>query len=139
MGRKKQNGAQSQTQRQLRVAEQLRHALSQLFSEAKHYHPDLGPQSITVTEVRIGPDLKSARAYVIPFSVDKDIDPKSFISTLNELAPQYRMLLNKQLRLKYSPQITFLWDKTFDYAHQIDVLLKGASQDDAPPLSDTTE
>lgn len=123
MGRKKHQQSQPQSQRQLRVAEQVRHVLSQVFSEGKYYHPDIGSESITVTEVRISPDLRNATVYVIPFTNAFAEKKDFFIECLNEVSSLYRSIVNQQLRLKYSPRLRFVWDDTFDEANKIHSLL----------------
>ena len=55
------------SQRQLRVGEEIRHALAHILSSGRLHDPDLAGLSITVTEVRMSPDLKAATAYVTPF------------------------------------------------------------------------
>ena len=58
------------SQRQLRVGEEIRHVLAEMVARAEFRDPDLAGQSITVTEVRVSPDLRNATVYVIPLAGD---------------------------------------------------------------------
>lgn len=110
------------SQRQLRVGEEVRHALSEVFFRGETHAPQLDGVSITVSEVRISPDLKNATAYCTPLAGSGDVD--SIIHALNELAPQIRKQMNKRIVLKYSPKLYFKLDKSFDAANRINLLLQ---------------
>lgn len=110
------------SQRQLRVGEEVRHALSEVFFRGETHAPQLDGVSITVSEVRISPDLKNATAYCTPLAGGGDVD--SIIHALNELAPQIRKQMNKRIVLKYSPKLYFKLDKSFDAANRINLLLQ---------------
>lgn len=120
------SGQRPPSQRQLKVGEELRHALSQIFMQRNfiYDHPTLASVvAITVSEVRISPDLKNAMAFVTPLGGNP---PKGFESSLNELAPKFRYALNKLVTLKFSPKITFRLDASYDHAHRIHSLLEQA-------------
>ena len=107
-------------QRQLRVGEEIRHALSSIFLRDELHEPALRGTSITVSEVRISPDLKNATAYVMPLGgANRD----EVMETLAGLAPNLRTLVGSQLRLKYTPRLNFRLDNSFDEAHRINSLL----------------
>ena len=78
---------------------------------------------ITVTKVRISPDLSVARVYLSLFPVD---DKKEFIDYINEIAGQIRFDLGKRVRhqLRKIPKLTFFVDDSLDYIDNIDKLLK---------------
>lgn len=110
------------SQRQLRVGEELRHALSQVLMRNETHDPALESLSITVSEVRISPDLKNASVYVTPLAGQQD--PAALVARLNEGAPALRRAIGKKLVLKYLPKLHFRIDKSFDTAGRINELLK---------------
>lgn len=110
------------TQRQLRVGEALRHALAESFTEDALYDPDLGGTSITVSEVRISPDLRNATAFVMPLGGVQD--PKKFLLALKRLTPMIRARIAKKVNLKYAPELLFRIDDSFNQATLIEKLLQ---------------
>ena len=108
------------SQRQLRVAEQIRHRLAELFARGEFRDPELADAHLTVVEVRIGPDLKHATAYVSRLG-RSDVD--ALLPALRRVTPFLRGEVAKVLRLKYAPDLTFQPDHTLDYAMKIDQLL----------------
>lgn len=109
------------TQRQLRVGEEIRHVLSGIFMRGECYDPDINRTPITVSEVRISPDLKNATAYIMPLG-GQNKDP--VMAALERTAPALRILVSKQMKLRYAPRISFRLDNSFEEAHRIEVLLK---------------
>ncbi|MGB1540449.1 MAG: 30S ribosome-binding factor RbfA [Rickettsiales bacterium] len=120
MARQNQQRKQPPGQRQLRVGEELRHALSSIFMRGELHEPTLDAASITVSEVRISPDLKNATAYVTPLA-GRNAD--EVIEVLTEIAPTIRKLVGPKVHLKYTPKLYFKLDNTFDEAHRIHELL----------------
>jgi ribosome-binding factor A len=116
----KKPAAAAPTQRQLRVAEQIRHRLAELFARGEFRDPDLADAQITVTEVRIGPDLKRAIAFVARLG-RSDID--ALIPALKRATPYLRGEVAKALRLKYVPDLSFQPDTALEYAMKIDSLM----------------
>ncbi len=113
--------AKAPTQRQLRVSEEIRHVLSALFFRGEFRDPDLADAKITVTEVRISPDLKNATAFVARLG-RSDID--ELLPALKRAAPYFRMQLAHEMRLRVAPQVSFQPDTTLDYAMHVDSLLR---------------
>ncbi len=113
--------AKAPTQRQLRVSEEIRHVLSTLFFRGEFRDPDLTDAKITVTEVRISPDLKNATAFVARLG-RSDID--ALLPALKRAAPYFRMQLAHEMRLRVAPQVSFQPDTTLDYAMHVDSLLR---------------
>lgn len=109
------------SQRQLRVAEEVRHALAALFERRDFRDPDLAGAPVTVTEVRASPDLKHMTAFVS--GLGKDLPPEQF-AALRRAAPYLRSQVAKAVRLKYAPDLHFQPDTALDYAMQIDRLMK---------------
>lgn len=109
------------SQRQLRVGEEIRHIVSEILMRNETHHPDLESLSITVSEVRISPDLKNANVYVTPLAGMKD--PAELVEKLNLAAPSIRRVMGKKVVLKYLPKLFFKMDKSFDEAGRINELL----------------
>jgi ribosome-binding factor A len=108
------------SQRQLRVAEELRHILAGLFLRHDFRDPDLADADITVTEVRISPDLKQATAFVCRLG-RTDIDTK--LPALRRAAPYFRAQVAHGMRLRIAPEIRFEPDTALDYATHINELM----------------
>ena len=108
------------TQRQLRVAEEIRHVLSAVFTRSEFRDPDLAAAHITVTEVRIGPDLKRATAFISRLG-RSDVDV--LLPALQRATPYLRGQVAKALRLRVAPDLSFQPDHTLDYAMKIDELM----------------
>jgi ribosome-binding factor A len=119
------------SQRQLRVGEELRHALAQVFMRGEILDPDLRDVTITVTEVRVSPDLRNATAFVTPLG-GRESDRT--VSALNRCAGWLRGQVTRMVRLKFSPRIKFEMDRSFDAAERVDALLR--REDVARDLAD---
>ena len=130
--------AKAPTQRQLRVSEEIRHVLSSLFFRGEFRDPDLADAKITVTEVRISPDLKNATAFVARLG-RTDID--ALLPALKRAAPFFRVQLAHEMRLRVAPQVSFQPDTTLDYAMHVDSLLRApeVARDLVPPAPPETD
>ena len=115
-----QRGAKAPSQRQLRVAEEIRHVLAGVFLRGEIRDPDLTDVAITVTEVRVSPDLKHATAFVARLG-RSDIAEK--LPALRHAAPFLRRQLAHALRLRYAPELSFQADTSLDYAMHINEVL----------------
>jgi ribosome-binding factor A len=116
----KKPAAAAPTQRQLRVAEQIRHRLAEVFARGEFRDPDLADAQVTVTEVRIGPDLKHAIAFYARLGRP---DADALMPALKRASPYLRGEVARALRLKYAPDLSFQPDTALDYAMKIDRLL----------------
>jgi len=103
------------------VAEEIRHVLAGVFGRGEIRDPALVDVTITVTEVRIGPDLKRATAFVTRLG-RSDIADK--LLALRRAAPFLRVQVAKQLRLRVAPDLSFQADTSIDYAMHVDGLLR---------------
>ena len=127
MSRKKQAKAgplNGPSQRQLRVAEQVRHELSKSLQRGHFQNQLLLDKSnmITVTEVRISPDLKNAKAYVMPLGgLQNDIE--TLLPALNEEAKSFQADLAHALEIKFTPRLRFIVDDSFGEAERIETIL----------------
>lgn len=99
------------SQRQLRVAELIRRRLSDVLNQGVIHDPDLNRMSITVGEVRCSPDLKVATAYVLPLGGQ---ERDTALDALRRNRSEIRRAVNRGLALKFSPEIRFAIDETFD-------------------------
>lgn len=136
-------------QRQLRVGEELRHALAAIFARGELRDPELAGRSLTVTEVRVAPDLRNVTAYVVPLG---GVAPKAhssrvaqarsrrdaptaearhsgdgdqqLLSALGRSAPFLRARLAEMVQLRYSPKLFFAIDRSFDAARRIEEVLR---------------
>lgn len=119
-GMAKGRGHNEQSQRQLRIGEELRHALARQFERGHLRDPALAGVAITVTEVRVSPDLKHATAFVMPLGGAKLGD---VIAGLNRSAGFLRRELAKEVQLRFAPELHFSVDASFDHASRINELL----------------
>ncbi len=120
MTRQPQRGARPPGQRQLRVAEEIRHVLATLFARTEFRDPDLAGIIITVTEVRISPDLKHATVFVTRLGRS---DIGACLPALKRAAPFLRSQIAHEIRLRVAPDLSFQPDTALDYATHIDGLL----------------
>ena len=117
----KKNNSREYSQRQLRVGEMIKQSLGQIFLKGEAKVPTLETNNITVTEVRMSPDLKNARAYVIPLGGK---DAEKTVDLLTDFSYLVRKALAKKIHIKFLPKISFVGDKSFDYAEKIEKLIK---------------
>ncbi|MDC3104201.1 30S ribosome-binding factor RbfA [Candidatus Pelagibacter bacterium] len=115
------------SQRQLRVGELVKQNLGELFIRNEAKIPSINSKLITVTEVRMTPDLKTARVYVIPLG---GIDMKETVSVLTEYSHLVRRALSKRLDIKFLPKLTFVEDNSFEYAEKIENIIKEIKKND---------
>lgn len=111
------------SQRQLRVGESIRHALAQLLVRGEIHDDTVQSHVITVTEVRMSPDLKLATAYVMPLG---GTDLKPVLDALERNRKYIRTEVAHAVNLKFAPDIRFREDETFEEAMRIDRLLHSA-------------
>ena len=111
MAKNKFNDNSGPSQRQLRVGELIRRALSEILMQGIIHDPDLNRISVTVSEVSASPDLKIATAYVCPLGGQGGED---LIALLAKNKSEIRSSISKKLTLKYTPDLRFRIDETFD-------------------------
>ena len=111
MAKNKFNDGTGPSQRQLRVGELIRRALSDILMQGTIHDPDLNRISVTVSEVTASPDLKIATAYVCPLGGQGGED---LIALLAKNKSEIRKSISKKLTLKYTPDLRFRIDETFD-------------------------
>ncbi len=109
------------SQRQLRVGEMVKQALCNIFMRGEAKLPNLETNNITVTEVRMSPDLKTAKAFVLPLGGKNATE---VIDILKEFSFVVRKVLSKKISTKFLPKLLFVKDESFDYAEKIENLIK---------------
>lgn len=137
MAKNKFHSGSGPSQRQLRVGEVLRRALSEVLARGDLHDPDLAGLSITVSEVRTSPDLKIATVYVVPLG-GKQAD--GVVGALARHKGELRRQMSKGLNLKFTPDLRFVLDDTFDkmddtrrlFAQESVARDVAAGEDDAP-------
>ncbi len=123
MGKNKFHEGTGPSQRQLRVGETIRRALSDVLARGDVHDPELNRMSITVGEVRTSPDLKIATAYVLPLGGQGQDE---VLKLLARNKGELRRMVSKKLTLKFAPDLRFQLDQTFD---QMDETRRMLSQD----------
>lgn len=109
------------SQRQLRVGEEVRRVLAELFARTTFRDPELADTAVTVTEVRLSPDFKHATVFVARLG-RSDVD--ALLPGLKRVAPWLRTQMSHKLRLRVAPELHFQPDTTLDEAMHMDALLK---------------
>ena len=110
------------SQRQLRVGEEIRHALARVLTRGGLRDPELFDVAITVTEVRMSPDLRHATAFVTPLG---GAEIERVVAALKRAAPFLQGQVGRDLRLRFTPTLAFEPDRSFEQAGRIDRLLRG--------------
>ena len=109
------------SQRQLRVGEMIKQALGILFIRDEAKIPNLSTREITVTEVRMSPDLKTAKIFVMPLGGK---NTEEIVEKLKISSFMIRKVLSKKIIMKFLPKLFFVKDDSFDYAEKIENLIK---------------
>ena len=113
------NNSKEPSHRQLRVAEALRHALSEILVREDFFDPGLANISITISEISISPDLTNARVYTMPLG---GVQVETVLPALNRLAPVIQSLVAKKVHLRRVPRLRFLLDDSFENAARMNAL-----------------
>lgn len=117
----KRGESRPRSQRQLRVGEVIRHALVQLLDRGEANDPGLDGVSVTVTEVRVSPNLRNATAFVMPLG---GTDSEEILESLNRASSFFRHRIAGEIDLRRLPTLSFEIDDSFDNAGKIDALLR---------------
>jgi ribosome-binding factor A len=134
------NERRGPSQRQLRVGEEMRHGLARILGQHELRDPVLQDADITVTEVRVSPDLKNLTAFVMPLGGQRSPE---IIAALQRGAGFLRGRLAREVPMRYTPSLRFALDTSFDHASRIEALLHRpeverdiAGRDDAAEAED---
>lgn len=112
------------SQRQLRVGEEMRHVLAQILARGELRDPAIAERHVTVTEVRVSPDLRNATVFVVPLG-GRGLD--ELVGALNHASGFLRSRLGQDMRLRFLPTLRFAADHSFDEAARIDSILERPS------------
>lgn len=117
---RQQSTPETRSVRLLKVGEQVRHVISELLTRQMVHDEVLTAHSVSVTEVRMSPDLRHATVYVKPLlGADEDV----VLKALRSNTAFFQREVAGKLRLKYAAKIRFMGDESFDEASRIDALL----------------
>ena len=125
--RRRSGSAGAPSQRQRRVGELIRGALSESLVRGQFRDPVLSEVRLTVTEVRPAPDLRSAKVYVMPLGGEREAE---VLDAVRRAAGYLRGEVNRRVSLKFSPTLIFELDRSFEQVQRIDGLLGGGDQSD---------
>ena len=120
MTRKSRAKSAGPSQRQLRVAEMIRHKIADMLTRGEVHDDVIANHVITVPEVRLTPDLRLATVYVMPLGGG---DASSVLDALDRNKRYIRGEIARAINLKFAPDVRFRFDDTFDEAARIDRLL----------------
>jgi ribosome-binding factor A len=128
-------GEERTSQRQLRIGEELRHSLTRILRDGECRDPVLENASITVTEVRISPDLRNATAFVMPLAGTRATE---VVASLERSATFLKGLVAREVPLRNTPNLVFALDDSFDQAARISTLLTRpeVARDLRPPAAE---
>lgn len=116
--------AREPSQRQLRAGELVRHALVDVLAREEFRDPDLQGVTITIGEVRCSPDLRHASVFCSPLGVADKQAIEAVSAALNRAASFLRGRLGKQIEMKFTPQLHFIPDLSYDEASAMDAVFK---------------
>ncbi len=125
-GRKRQIGAHEPTQRQLRAGELVRHALVDVLAREEFRDPDLQGVTVTIGEVRCSPDLRHANIFCSPLGLNDKDDIERISAALNRAASFLRGRLGRQIEMKFTPQLHFIPDLSYNEASEMDAVFRRA-------------
>lgn len=117
----RQHAPKGPSQRQLRVGEMIRHAFAEILLRSEIADPEFDGHDVTLTEVRVSPDLRNATLFILPFGSGNGTAIKGALERHQRFL---RGELAKRVDLKYMPNLSFEIDETFDQAQRIDSLLR---------------
>lgn len=120
MAKQKTQSGKGPSQRQLRVGELVRHKLAEMLARGEIHDDVLASHVVTISEVRMSPDLKLATAYVMPLGGK---DTKTVIEALGRHSRYIRGEIAHSVNLRSAPDVRFREDETFDEVRRIDQLL----------------
>ena len=111
------------TQRQLRVGEMLRHALSEILRRGEIRDPDLAGVSVTITQVKPSPDMRHATVFCEPLGGK---NAKAVVAALNKHKGFLRGEMGRLITMKFTPDLRFVEDESFAEAEKIETILKSS-------------
>ena len=116
MSKKSKTSLKFPSKRQLRVGEEIRHALADIFLKQDVYLDELRDISITVSEVSVSPDLTNAKVFVMTLGGE---DIEIIVSILNKMAPLFAHHVSQKVHLRRVPKLKFIIDGSFDHVDKM--------------------
>lgn len=114
-------GKKKESVRQLRVAQDIKSAISNIFYTERPYDEKLGDFIISVTAVEVSSSLQDAKIFVIPMDKNKS---QQIMEYLEKFTSYFKTILGRRLQLKFVPNIKFIFDESYDYADKMDAVFK---------------
>ena len=118
------DSAEGRSVRLLRVGEQVRHALSDVLMRGEVHDETLAATMISVTEVRMSPDLRHATAFIRPLAGTRAVEDAAVLKALRTNTAFLQSEVARRVNLKYAARLKFLPDESFDEGGRIDALLR---------------
>ncbi len=112
---------QAFTQRQLKASENLKKIIARIFNQEQIVLSEINVKFVTITEVRISKDFKSARVYFVPLN---GLKSELYLETLNKHSNVIKFEVAKAWTAKFMPNLKFIADESFDYAQKIENIIK---------------
>lgn len=125
-GGKKQNNPHEPSQRQLRAGELVRHALVDVLAREEFRDPDLQGVTVTIGEVRCSPDLRHASIFCSPLGVTEKAEIEKTAKALGRAASFLRGRLGREIEMKFTPQLHFIPDLSYDEASAMEAVFRRA-------------
>ncbi|MEM1088371.1 MAG: 30S ribosome-binding factor RbfA [Pseudomonadota bacterium] len=126
MARRGGQNAGEPSQRQLRAGELVRHALVDVLAREDLHDVDLDGVMVTIGEVRCSPDLRHAHVFCSPLGAGSREQIDKVAEALNRAAPFLRGKLGRQIEMKFTPQLHFIADHSYDDASDMDAVFRRA-------------
>ena len=114
------NPSKPLSQRQLKVGETLKKIIANLFIKDQIVLPSISTRNITISEVRVSPDLRHARVYFMPLSGN---EPEVALKILNQFSYEVKKRVKTAWTAKFLPNLKFVLDQSFDYAEKIEKII----------------
>ena len=114
------NTSKPLSQRQLKVGETLKKIIANLFIKDQIVLPSISTRNITISEVRVSPDLRHARVYFVPLSGN---EPEVALEILNQFSYEVKKRVRTSWTAKFLPNLKFVLDQSFDYAEKIEKII----------------
>ena len=124
--RKHNHGARAPSQRQLRAAELVRHALVEILAREEFRDPALQGIAITIGEVRSSPDLRHANIFCSALGKSGKAEMEEIAEALNRASGFLRGRLGREIEMKFTPQLHFIPDLSYDEAAEMNAVFRRA-------------
>lgn len=124
MAKKRARSGVSRSQRQLKVGEEIRHALSSVIMRGDFRNPVLAKANLTVTEVRASSDMRNATCFVVPLGGEDTVPREEVLEALRSASVYLKTQVAQSVHLRFAPRLSFQYDASFDQGGHVDDLLR---------------